>query len=89
MSTIEDEGIQRGHGKRKAPPQWREMKTKGRERRRETKMKYKYRNQSLTGKHAKHVIHALPLHTLTVLHRPPATKALEFERELVNRQKRN
>jgi hypothetical protein len=65
------------------------MKTKGRERRRETKMKYKYRNQSLTAKHTKRVIHALPPHTLTVLHRAPAAKALEVERELVNRQKRN
>jgi hypothetical protein len=91
MSTIKDEGKHRGHGKRNSPPQWREMKKKGRERRRETKMKYKYkyRNQSLTGKHTKHVIHALPPHILTVLHRPPATKALEVERELVDGQKRN
>jgi hypothetical protein len=51
MSTIKDEGKHRGHGKRKAPPQWREMKTNGRERRRGTKMKYQYRNQSLIGKH--------------------------------------
>jgi hypothetical protein len=28
MSTIKDEDKHRGHGKRKAPPQWREMKTK-------------------------------------------------------------
>jgi hypothetical protein len=40
MSTIKAEGKHRGHGKRKAPPQWREMKAKGRERRRrEMKMK--------------------------------------------------
>jgi hypothetical protein len=44
MSTMKDEGKHRGHGKRKVPPQWREMKTKGTERRRETKLKYKYRN---------------------------------------------
>ncbi|KAJ7725751.1 hypothetical protein B0H14DRAFT_3169625 [Mycena olivaceomarginata] len=86
MSTMKDEGKHRGHGKRKVPPQWREMKTKGRERRREAKMKYKNKNQSLTAKHTRHVIHTLPPHTLTVLRRPPA---LEVERELVNRQQRN
>jgi hypothetical protein len=86
-STMKDEGKHRGHGKRKSPPQWRETKTEGRQRRRETKMKYKYRNQSLTGKHTKHVIHALPPHTLTVLHRPTATEALEVERGPVDRQK--
>jgi hypothetical protein len=32
-----DEGEHRRHGKRKAPQQWREIKTKGRERRKETK----------------------------------------------------
>ncbi|KAJ7363082.1 hypothetical protein DFH08DRAFT_1025750 [Mycena albidolilacea] len=89
MSTMKDESEHRGHGKRKVRLQWREMKTKGRERRRETKMKYKNKNQSLTFKHIRHVIHALPPHTLTVLRRPPAAKALEVERELVNRQQRN
>jgi hypothetical protein len=61
------------------------MRTKGRERRRETKMKYKDKSQSLTVKHTRHIIHALPPHTLTVLRRPPAAKALEVERELINR----
>ncbi|KAJ6596404.1 hypothetical protein DFH09DRAFT_1407609 [Mycena vulgaris] len=78
MSTMKDEGKHGGHGKRKVPPQWREMKIKGRERRRETKMKHK----SLTAKRNKHVIHALPPHTLIVVRLPPAAKALEVEREL-------
>jgi hypothetical protein len=62
-----------------------EDKGKRKEKGNEMKYKYKYRNQSLTGKHTKDVIHTLPPHTLTMLHRPPATKALEVERELVNR----
>ncbi|KAJ6524838.1 hypothetical protein B0H19DRAFT_1199932 [Mycena capillaripes] len=63
ISTMKDEGKHRGHGKRKEPPQWREMKRKEK------------------GNEIEHVI-ALPPHTLTVLHRPLAAKALEVQREL-------
>jgi hypothetical protein len=62
-----------------------ERKEKGNE----NEVQEQKQNQSLTVKHTRHVIHALPPHTLTVLRRPPAAKALEVERELVNRQQRN
>jgi hypothetical protein len=64
-------------------------KGKRKEKGNEMKMKYKYRNQSLTAKHTKHVIHALPPRTLTVLHCRPAAKALEVERERVNKESHN
>jgi hypothetical protein len=41
-------------------------------------MKYRYRNQLLTAKHTRHVIYALTLRTLTVLHRPPVAKPLRL-----------